>query len=264
MDPKAPKVMARFAAAVLPFKPKPKVPTTTIRGDKYVLSTFGGMLGDREDDEASMFGGRLIGPPPGANKWCYLWVYDTERQVVAMWRASDGDEKYHGSPRSATSYIVMLDKRGQLNRVTNAEFRVIESEMRQREDAAIKSMQQTLEEAKSEAERSLDDYIRTFFEKFVLPKLLRGLSDVKSGATPIGFRPFGPAAEGDAAWLLRQKSSYVLGEVFKREMDPEKVVMWLEGQGFNVGIVHNQAIDWAIGDVRDEAAERYLPKAPYV
>ena len=274
MDPKAPKivrrymeaparVVERYAAAVLPFKARPGVPTFKVRGDKYVLSTDGGPLGDREDDaDQPSYGGRLIGPDPNANKWRYLWAYDTEKQIVAMWRISDGSEKVEMPARSAGAYIVRLEKRGQLNRVTTAEFRAIRSEMEHQEDEAIKSMQETLDAAKGAAEKQLDGLVRAYFEKEALPVLQRGLSDVRDGATPIGFKPMGPAAQGDEAWLLRQKSSHVLGQVFRREMDVDKVIGWLVRQGFDPFRVHDQAIDWAIGDVQDMAAEKYLPPRP--
>lgn len=264
MDPKAPKVVERYAAAVLPFKAKPSVPKLAIRGDKYVLSTDGGPLGDRMDDDTaeSPFGARIIRPDSAANKWRYLWAYDTDKQIVVMWRISDGSEKVWMPAKSAGHYIVRLEKRGQLNRVSHSDFRIIETEMSHREEDTIRALQKSIEEAKTTAERQLDKLVRAYFEKVALPKLQRGLADVRSGATPIGFKPFGPALEGDEGWLLRQKSSHILGAVFRREMDVEKVINWLVQQKFDPSFVDPQAIEWAIGDIRDEAADKYLPPRP--
>ena len=255
---------ARTAGDVVPFKPRPGVPTLTIGGRKYVLSTDGGPLGDREDDasmEESPLGARLIKAPEGANKWRYLWAYDTDRQTIAMWRVSDGNEKLDDSARSQQGRIVALEKKGQLNRVTSGEFRAIEKEMRRREDEALRQMQESLEEAKSGAERRLGALVGEYFDGKVLPLLLRGLEDVQRGVVPIGFKPFGPAEDGDEAWLLRQRSSHVMGKLFQRLMTVDQVEAWLIEQGFDLGMVDPQSVQWAIDDVRDRAVE-YLPARP--
>lgn len=247
----------------MPLRPRAGVPTVTIGGRKYVLSTDGGALGDRMDDAALQeeYGPRVIMPDPTANKWRYLWAYDTDRQTLTMWRVSDGSEKVSGSAKSEQARIVALEKKGQLNRVTRQEFTEIHREMRRREDDAIKAMQKWVESMKSEATRQLDVLVREYFDKQVLPKLRKELKDVQSGVTPIGFKPFGRALEGDPVWLLRQKSSHVLGEVFRRYMSENKVEAWIKAQGFDLNLVGIQDLSWAIDDIRDEAV-RYLPDRP--
>lgn len=251
----------KTAGDVVPFKPRPGVPVLLIGGRKYVLSTDGGPLGDREEDEAlqDIYGDRIILPPAGANKWRYLWAYDTDRQLVTMWRVSDGDEKLQDSARSQQSRLITLDKRGQLNRVTNEEFRKIEKEMGRRSDDTLEAMKATLEAAKSEADRELDRLVRAYFEEKVLPKLLRGLREVREGVTPLGFRPHTPTTREDA--LLRMKSSYVMSEVFRREMSLDDVEAWVRAKGFNLDLVDPQDLGWAIDDVRDDAV-KYLPERP--
>jgi hypothetical protein len=274
MDPRAPKIVrmyelalkraaSRYAADVLPFTPKTSTPKITIHGTKYSLSTDGGPLGDRADDhDQDDYGGRLIGPDPTANKWRYLWVYDTEKQVVAMWRVSDGNEKVRMRASTAGMQIASLEKKGQLNRVAHNEFRAIETDMDRREVQLLEDMASAIEENKSRAEKQLDGLLQKYFKVNVLPKLESMLAAVAKGVTPIGFKPSGPALDGDEAWLLRQKSSHVLGLVLKRDMNEGKVIEWLTSQGFDTSLVHNQSIEWAIGDIADMAAEKYLPPGP--
>lgn len=252
------------AGDVVPFRQAPKVPTLTIGGRKYALSTDGGPFGDREDDdlmEESPLGARLIRPPSGSNKWRYLWVLNTDRKNVVMWRVSDGDEKLEDSARSQQARIVALEKKGQLNRVTDSEFRKVDAEMRRRGADLLKSLQDGLEASKDEATRLHDRLVGEFYESKVLPTLLRELRAVREGAVPIGFRPHGPALEGDEEWLLRQRSSHVLGNVLRRLMPVEAVEKWLVSEGFDLGLVDIQATEWAVQDVYDKAA-KLLPERP--
>lgn len=79
----------------------------------------------------------------------------------------------------------------------------------------------------------------------------------------IGFQPFGPALDGDSDWLIRQRSSHVFGQVFRREMDIAKVEAFLKRQGFALEDVDPQAIQWAIDDIRDAEADELLPDRPH-
>jgi len=255
----------RTAGNIVPFRPKPGVPTLGIGSRKYVLSTDGGPLGDREDDdymEDSPFGARIIRPDPTANKWRYLWAYNTDHQTLTMWRVSDGNEKVHDSARSQQARIFSLEKRGQLNRVTQEEFRQIEAEMDRRMAAQMRAMKDYLDASKDEAAREIDQLVQDFYGRHVLPKLQRGLSDVRRGVIPLGFQPFGPALDGDPDWLLRQMSSYVLGQVFRREMDIDKVEAFLKTRSFDLNRVDPQTVQWAIDEVRDNAVDELLPDRP--
>jgi hypothetical protein len=260
------RVFERFlqAGAVMPFKPKAGVPTIPIAGRKYVLSTDGGPLGDREYDpppgiERGEGGARVITGPQGT-KWKYLWAYDIDKQFLAMWRVSDGNEKMGGSARNEQGRIVRLEKKGQLNRVTHEEFRQVEAEMRQREADTIRELQKVVEESKDDAIQAVDKYTREFFSKNVESKLQRALADIDRGVVPIGFKPFGPG-EDDPAWKRRQMFSHVLRKVFEREMPLAKVEGYLTSKGVNVEEA-GQWVEWAIGDVRDAAIEKYLPPRP--
>ncbi len=246
MDPLAHRVAARYAAQVVPFKPKPHGPKIEIGGKHYVLSTDSGPpMGDLAENLTH------------ANKWRYLWAYNTDAQVVAMWRVSDGDEKVYDNAKHASPQIIKLDKKGQLNRVSEAEFRSIESFMRKRGQETIEALKKVVEENKTESEKNLDELVRQYFDQHVMHHIERAISDVKRGVIPFGFKPYDPKAEH--ASIQRQAASFVIGQIFKREMSPPKVEAYLRQHNFDLESVHLQSIEWAIGDVQDAAFETYLP-----
>lgn len=262
-------MVAKVAGPVVPFKPKPGVPTELIAGRKYVLSTDGGPLGDREDDKDHGWGGygdgesggaRMIITPQTGPKFRYLWAYDVERQYLGMWRVTDGNEKFAGSARSETARIVKLEKKGQLNRVTHEEFRKVEREMRDRENDALNSLKKYIEDNKSDNAKKLDELVREFYEKHVEDKLQRALDAAERGAVPIGFKPFGPG-ETDPEWRKRQVASHVLGQVWRKEMALDKVEDYLRANGVDVEAA-GQDVDWAIQDLFETAAEKLLPERP--
>lgn len=263
-------VVARAGAAVVPFKAKPGVPTEAISGRKYVLSTDGGPLGDREDDgdmgwmgrnDGDEGGARLINVPQSGSKFKYLWAYDTDRQYLAMWRVTDGNEKFGGSARSETARLVKLDKKGQLNRVTNAEFRKVEAEMRRRENDAMDAMKKYIEDNKDDAVRQIDKLVKEFYEHTVEAKLTRSLDAVEKGAVPIGFKPYGPG-ETDPDWKKRQVASHVFGQVWRQEMSLDKVEKYLASKGVDIREA-GQSVDWAIQDLYEAVVDGFLPPRPY-
>ena len=253
------RVLRRFlAGAVVPFKPRPGVPTLTIGGRKYVLSTDGGPLGDREDDadqpEVGEGGARII-QTPQATKWRYLWVYDTEKQIVAMWRATDGNEKVWGPARSEMQSIVKLDRKGQLNRVTTSECRKVESHMRGMEQETAESLKAIIEDSKGAREHQIDKLVRGLFEK-LRPNLERELDAVRQGAIPMGFKPFSPEN------VERQAQTFVIGQFFRRNLNTEKVLGLIAPKIPSLDpelAGHYQDVQWAIEDVQDQTYDQYLP-----
>ena len=130
MTPLPHKIAIRFAGEVVELRPKAAPgPKLTIGGKHYALSTDSGpLMGDLAEiltPEENSGGARVI-HGPGGNKWRYLWAYDAENDTVAMWRASDGDEKLYDTGKHAGTYLVRLTKKGQLNRVTPQEFKAID------------------------------------------------------------------------------------------------------------------------------------------
>jgi len=259
MDPLAPRVAQRFAGEVVKLVPKPHGPQIEINGKHYVLSTDSGpLMGDlAEKQEPSEGGARIISPPEHANKWRYLWAYNTDEQVLAMWRVSDGDEKVWENAKHAGSQIIRLDKKGQLNRVKAQEFHAIVAWMRKKTQEVLEALKESVEANKDDAEKALDVLVREYFDKHVKHHIEKGLADVARGAHPFGFKPYDPKAEHVS--IDRQASVYVISQILKKEMAEPKVEAWLRQHKFDMNAVHNQALEWAIGDVRDAAFEKYLP-----
>lgn len=256
--PRPENVVRRFLAGpVVPFKPRVLGPKISIGGTKYALSTDGGILGDREDDAAmaEQYGERVIMPGPEADKWRYLWAYDTDKQVVAMWRVSDGSEKHWGPARSASATIAKLDKKGQMNRVSTADFAKIDAFMKAREKEHEESLRQFLEESKDGRQKAIDRELAAIWAK-LLPKLKAELAAVAQGATPIGFKPFRPEN------VERQAATYVIGEFFRRNLDIEDVLKTLTAKIPSLDpelAGHYQDVVWAIDDLRDRSYETLLP-----
>ena len=260
--PPSDRLIARVAALfqagpVVPFGPPkgPKVPTLLVGGRKYVLSTDGGPLGDLDDPESEgmLGGGQLIQGPSG-NKWKFLWSYNTERQRLHMWRVSDGNEKFEDSARNLTSKIVKLERKGQLNRVTNEEFRKLEAHMNRAQDDTLKQLQDSWEDSKSDYQREVQEALERLLDSFK-PKLEAQIEAVESGAIPMGWRDTGHGHE------LRSKLSLVISRFFETDFSIKKCDDYLRGQGIDPDAPGRdiQAVEWARGDILDATYNRYLP-----
>jgi hypothetical protein len=256
MDPLAMRVAARYAGEVVQLRPHQSGPKIEIAGKHYALSTDSGpLMGDLMERLAPAEGGpRIIEPPEGGNKWKFLWAYDTDAQVLAMWRVSDGDEKFWDNAKAHAAHIVKLDKRGQLNRVDSSAMRQIESFMHHRMHETIEDLQRAVEEYKSDADKLLDKHVREFFATHVKHHVEAAVAKVMHGAIPIGFKAFDPKGN-----VQRQAASFVIGQVLKRDMSEEKVEAYLHQHGFDMKSVDPQALEWALADQRDKVFEEFLP-----
>lgn len=239
--------LLKSAGDVIPFAGRaPRNPhTVTLAGDKYVLSTHsGGLMGDlTELPEEAEEGARVIYVRP-EDPWKYLWAYDTDRQVLAMWRVSDGSEKEYGSAKSQTGLIVKLDKKGELNRVTGAQFRSIETAMRAQEDAHTRALEQWVEESKTNAQRDVDALVREYFDTKVRPMMDRAVSDVERGVIPLGFK-----ADPGGFPVERQMKSYVTGKLYEKLLDLDVIDAYVRSQGVDLDTIDSQATQWARDDV---------------
>ena len=261
MTPLPHKIAIRFAGEVVELRPKAAPgPKLTIGGKHYALSTDSGpLMGDLAEiltPEESSGGARVI-HGPGGNKWRYLWAYDVENDQVAMWRASDGDEKLYDTGKHAGAYLVRLTKKGQLNRVTPQEFKAIDVFMKKRAHETLEELKQIVETNKNDQERQVDVLAKAFFEKHVVPLIEHQISDVKKGAIPFGFKPYDPKAEHSS--IERQAISFIVGRTVKKEMTDAKLEAYLRQHKFDPESVHPQMLEWAVGDVLDAAYERFLP-----
>ena len=250
-------IVARVAGRVLQFPPKPsRGPSLSIGGRKYALSTlWPGGLGDaaEEMDEQNPGEARVIRGPT-QDPWKYLWAYDTDRQMVYMWRVSDGDEKVIGPARSMTNDILQLDKRGQLNRVTREELSEIGREMSRRADRALKDLQDWIDETKTDGQRRVDEVVQAAFDDEVLPRLLKQFREIDLGVVPIGFKP----EPRDPRPLDRQMKTHAFTALTQRYFN----LPYLEGKVFGAGIVvddfDNQAVQWAHGEAIDRFVDAHF------
>jgi hypothetical protein len=250
------KVVSRFiqAGPVVHLPQKPRVPTVAVAGKKYNLSDYIGPTGSDIEESAKQGPARLI-ENPHANKWRYLWVYDLDKSVVVMWRVSDGDEKFWGSANSSADVIARLEKKGQLNRISNQEFHKIEADMKRRYRETMEALEKSVAESKDELTRQVDKLVEEFFESQVAPKLERAISSVERGATPLGFEP------NDRIPFSRehQMLSFVFYQTMKREMTQGAVEKYLRSKGIDVEEA-GQWVDWAIQDVNEKAYRAYIPR----
>jgi hypothetical protein len=247
----------RLAGDVIPFGGKhvknPHV--IKIHGEKYFLSDDGGPLGTAEE-QAEWAGDARIIMGPGAGKFKYLWVHDTDRQLVVMWRAHDGNEKLSDRASGMTHKLVQLGKKSQLNRVDHGTFVVIERAMaeaaRENEDA----LRQYISEIESDFQKSVNELTQQYFDQYVRPDVERAISAVQSGAVPLGFKPFGNPEDRE-----RQMTTKVISDVMARNFSEKLVEQYVRDQGVDLDAPNadNQAVQWAVGDVHDAVYREYLP-----
>jgi hypothetical protein len=242
--------LLRTAGDVIPFRSRiPANPNTLlIRGRKYVLSTHSGNLaGDllETPEEESSEGGARVFRGPVADPWKYLWVHDTEKRIVAMWRVTDGNSKEWGDHGHFTHLMVELSKKNQLNRVTHAEFLDVEREMNAREEENIRSLEQWVEDNKTDTQRQVDELVQEYFDTRVRPAMDRALADIEAGATPFGFR-----ANPDSPFTIeRQAKSYATGNLYQKLFTLDQINAYVESRGVNLESIDIQATEWAQGDV---------------
>jgi hypothetical protein len=254
-DPR--RVLARFLKAeVVPFKPKVKNPHfVKIHNERYFLSDDGGPLGTAEEMEELAGNARVI-VGPGAGKFKYLWVYDVDKQIVAMWRVTDGNEKVWERASGMQAKLVRLDKRSQLNRVDNPAFRIIEREMRSREHEQMEAMRRSIKENETADQAAVNDLTQQYFDQQVRPLIERAVADVQAGAVPMGYRSFGAPADAQ-----RHMTTSAMGRVFSTVFTVTKVEEFVRQQGLDLDApgVDIQAVEWAVQERIEAAYQEYLP-----
>lgn len=246
----------RRAGQVVQFTPRAPKNTHTmlIAGVKYVLSTYWpGVMGDISEEPPETEGGARVIRQEGMDPWKYLWAYDTDKQILAMWRVSDGNNKEWGNARTASRTIIALEKKGQLNRVDNAQFRRIEAEMSKLERESEASLEKWVDELKDDFQRRVDTLVREYFDKTVRPVMDRAVASVNAGAVPIGFK----ATEGGFP-VDRQMKSFVTSNIYNNLFNLDKIDAYVQTHGVDLGSGDSQATQWAQGDVWLEYAKSVL------
>jgi hypothetical protein len=256
------KAWSKLAAEVLPFPQKlPTGPHIKIRGKKYYLSDHMGFVLNDPDGPGPLDeqeGGARF-HDMGGNKWRYLWVLDVDKDLVAMWRVSDGDEKAGGRARSYTSDIRHLDKKRQLNRVSTAEFKMIERDMQRRYREALADLKRYISETETDYQKVVNDATREYTKKFVIPKVVQALQAVDRGVIPMRFK-FSPNLEQHGITREHQMKTRAIDGVMMSLLTPQAVDRYLKAKGLYDENEDNQASYWAINDVREELVDRYYPK----
>lgn len=259
MDPR--RIVERFLKAdVVPFGGKPKNPhMIKIHGVNYFLSNDGGPLGSDDDDEdqdrpGNLGGARIIS---GKRGFKYLWVMNTERKWVTMWRVTDGNNKLEESASSLQSKIVRLDRKNQFNRVDHKTYLIIKAVMNRIADDEMAAMKRTIENNKSDMEREIGRMVRDYFNDMVRHQIETAISRLGENVTPLGFKPH----DSNPANRMRQMIVYVIGQILRRDFTEDKVNTYLRTEGVDldspeVGI---QDVEWAINEVTEETYEQYLP-----
>ena len=244
----------RAKAEVLQF-PK-KQPSILIEGRRYALSdqflSLIPMEVEEEEPEKPAGGGAKVihtGPP----RFSFLWVYDTDRRTVTMWRVSDGDEKAHGPASSYSTAMHRLVKKNQLNRVTNQEFRTIERWMHRRYENTLQDLKRIIEENKVEWDHRAKELVQRLFDQEFRPEIERRLREVDRGVTPFGFKvnksileyktPEQQARQFVINWVLKDFTERAAYEYVEKAtgIDP-----------YNPPNGDIQAVQWAFHEVLEE------------
>lgn len=252
-------VLKRFLAAadVIPFVKAVKNPhIIKIHGEKYFLSDDGGPLGTAEE-QAEWAGDARVIMGPGAGKFKYLWIYDTDKQLVTMWRAHDGNEKVHQRASTMQVKIVKLSKKSQINRVDHKTFVIIEREMTKAADQNLQALKQWSKELEGDFQKKVNDLVQSYFDAQVRPEIERALSAVESGAIPFGYKPFGEPEDQQ-----RHMMTKTMSDVMSRKFTEPLLVKWLKEQGVDLEdpMVDGQAAYWAVNEIADNAYTEYLPE----
>ena len=258
----AERVAHKYAGALLQFPgstgQKFRNPTITISSVKYTLSTHGGPLGDlAEPEDPSWAGSAKVIRMQSDNPWKFLWVYDTDRQMVAMWRVTDGNNKVWGPAQSEAMSVVKLDRKGQINRVTHDIFVKIESAMHKLERVYMAELERYIAESKTDFQHQVDALVQEYYETVVEPRIIKEVGDVNKGAIPFGFKP-----NPDSSFPQdRQRINFVMSRIYDTLFTSQKIHVFLKAHGVDMDNPQGdiQAAYWAQNEIWENAMDKYYP-----
>lgn len=259
MDSLKTRVIRRFKAAsnVVPLNQKRRSPAVLIHGRKYALSDYFPMMDDLQEALAPEQGGGARLVDMGSGRYSYLWVYDTDRKIVAMWRYSDGDEKYHSRAAISERYIYVLEKKGQLNRATHEEFVQVEREMVKRQEDTIRALKKTIEENATEWDRRVRSILEQWFKDRIRPEMDRKLAEYHSGVLPFGFK----SDDQDPRSKERKVRSFIMTQVltvFSEARAYQHVTDEVGFDAYEPPDGDQQAVQWEYHNLVQELGEEYL------
>lgn len=226
---------------------RPRWPTLTIGGERYVLSDQFPFLEDMVDDQPEGAGAMLHDMGGPTDKFRFLWVINTDHNVVAMWQIHEGNEKVYGPVRSFSRNIIKLDAMGQMNRVDTAEFMAIEREMHRRADDTLQSLQSWVKENESEHQKHTNRLAQAYYDKVVAPKVEDAIQAVEAGAVPLGFKFFG-GTEDDRQTQMQVHAIHL---VLTRYLTEPLVENYMRQHGLDPEAGDIQASQWAVQDIRE-------------
>jgi hypothetical protein len=249
----------RTAGRVLDFGRRSVRPKHSIKinGNTYALSDYAGAALSIPDDEGEgdSEGARLIRGPAHGQPYRYLWVYDSDRGDLGMFRVTDGSEKVWGKADRMVREIMLLDRKGELNRVSNAEARSITRAMRKKEDDAVRDLRSWAKELETDYQQFVNQVAADVFESEIVPEIEGRMADLRSGVVPFGFqvnenliqhgKDMASQMQGHVLNQVLEKftTAMIDDEVRRRGRDPESEDI--------------QASYWALGDIREEAWDRF-------
>jgi hypothetical protein len=142
-----------------------------------------------------------------------------------------------------------------MNRVTNAEFRAIDSAMRKQYDKALKELKQIALEQASDWQKRVDAWAKEYYSKKVRPQIDRALADAARGADPLGFK-FNPRIPQPREHQVR---AFIVGQGLNKLLTHQAVDDYIRSKGEDpeAGDRDNQASYWAVNDIKDEAYNEY-------
>ena len=155
--------------------------------------------------------------------------------------------------------IMLLDRKGELNRVSTSEARSITRAMRKKEDNALSELKEWSKELETDYQQFVNQVAADVFNAEIAPEIRRRLAEVNQGVVPFGFKVvegllnIGKSAEEQ---MQGHVVSQVLDGFTTKMIDAEVRRRGVDPDGEDI-----QASYWALNDIRDDAWERFVPSA---
>ena len=250
------------AGAVVPLRPdyQTRNPhTVRIRGGLYYRSDFFPMLDSVMDDlaggEETEGGAQLIDMArTEKSRFRYLWLLDTERNILVMWSIREGNEKTYDHTPSPT-VVRALDKKMQLNRVNTRTFKEIEAFMDRRAQATMRALKKTVKNLETDYQRQANGLVEEFFNEEFRPKLDQAMRIANGDTSILGFTPnMGIIEHYD---LKRQRRSFLYEKIMSG-FTVQTAEKYAVDHGFDLDAGDNQAVYWAVNDIIMGAAGHYI------
>lgn len=206
-----------------------------IGGRAYVLSNWAAHLHSR----------------PSGSDFKYLWIFNSSRGEISMYRVTDGDFKVSARGSEALKYLKVLKNTGQINQVTSQEESAVEREMARRAQESMDSLESHIDSMKTVSDREIDAALAAYLHENLVRPYLERLSQVERGALPFGWR-FQPDSPFDRE---RQIKSY-LWNLVGSKVTVDSAERYIESLGMTPD--DNQTVEFAFNDLMYKLSAQYL------